>query len=129
MTADSQRSSKGLAALQLLEVGALGALLDGRLTVVDRFDRDGRTHLVAVHSESLALRARSLSSHERRAARFAREGHANKAIALHLGLSESRVSTLMRAVAEKLGARSRVDLVRVLASLPDRVGAEREESP
>lgn len=126
MTADDHAPTRGSRGAELRGTDAFRALLEGRLTVVDRFDRDGRTFLVTAHSHTLTLPERALSTQERRAASLVRLGHANKAIAVHLGLSESRVSTLMRSVAEKLGARSRVDLVRLLASLPDLADSEHE---
>lgn len=126
MTADDHAPTRGSRGAELRGTDAFRALLEGRLTVVDRFDRDGRTFLVTAHSHTLTLPERALSTQERRAASLVRLGHATKAIAFHLGLSESRVSTLMRAVAEKLGARSRVDLVRLLASLPDLADSEHE---
>lgn len=43
-------------------------------------------------------------------------GHANKLIAYELGLPESTVSETLRSAAKKLGTRSRLDLVRMLAS-------------
>lgn len=126
MTADDHAPTRGSRGAELRGTDAFRALLEGRLTVVDRFDRDGRTFLVTAHSHTLTLPERALSTQERRAASLVRLGHANKAIAVHLGRSESRVSTLMRSVAEKLGARSRVDLVRLLASLPDLADSEHE---
>lgn len=129
MTADDHAPIRGSRGAELRGTDAFRALLEGRLTVVDRFDRDGRTFLVTAHSHTLTLPERALSAQERCAASLVRLGHANKAIAVHLGLSESRVSTLMRSVAEKLGARSRVDLVRLLASLPDLGDTEHEAKP
>jgi DNA-binding CsgD family transcriptional regulator len=119
MTADEHRPPAEHRASNLQSICAFRALLDGRLTIFDRFDRDGRAFLVAVQGASSVSPGRALTARERRAVALARTGHANKAIAAELGLSESRVSTLMRAVGEKLGARSRVDLVRLLVSLPD----------
>lgn len=102
MTADDHAPTRGSRGAELRGTDAFRALLEGRLTVVDRFDRDGRTFLVAVHSHTLTLPERALSAQERCAASLVRLGHANKAIAVDLRLSESRVSTLMRAVTELL---------------------------
>lgn len=43
-------------------------------------------------------------------------GHSNKLIALELGLAQSTVSTMVRVIGKRLGARSRLELVRFLAS-------------
>lgn len=56
-----------------------------------------------------------LSEREALVAAYAAMGHANKFIAYELGISEASVSTAMRSAASKLGVRSRVELVRMLA--------------
>jgi DNA-binding NarL/FixJ family response regulator len=57
-----------------------------------------------------------LSARERQVLAFAALGHANKLIAYELGLPESTVSSALRSIARKLGARSRLELVRMFAS-------------
>ena len=45
------------------------------------------------------------------------EGRSNKQIAYELGFAEATVSNLLRSAAAKVGARTRVELVGVLAAL------------
>jgi DNA-binding NarL/FixJ family response regulator len=61
----------------------------------------------------------SLSTRERHVAAFVAQGHSNKLIAFELDLSEAAISNAVRAAAAKLGARTRVELARMLASVPE----------
>lgn len=90
------------------------ALLDGRLSIADRFDRAGRRFVVLRASET-ACDSGALTSRERHVLASVALGHANKRIALELGVSESTVSSALRGVAKKLGVRSRVELARIFA--------------
>jgi DNA-binding CsgD family transcriptional regulator len=94
---------------------AWGALVDGRWSLEDRYDYDG-CHFLVLQANSPATRARhALSQRERQILAQARAGHANKRIACELGVSQATVSGALRTAARKLGARSRLDLVRLLA--------------
>lgn len=88
------------------------ALLDGRLAIADRFDRDGR-RFVVVRTTSADERE-ALTVRERQVLAAVARGQANKRIALELGVSESTVSAALRGAAKKLGLRSRVELARIL---------------
>ena len=88
------------------------AFLEGRLALVDRFDRDGRRFVVV--RQAAAGERDALTSRERQVLASVALGHANKRIALELGVSESTVSTALREAARKLGVRSRVELARML---------------
>jgi DNA-binding CsgD family transcriptional regulator len=94
------------------------ALLDGRVALVDRFDRDGRRFVVlrpcAPHERD------ALTVRERDVLASVALGHANKRIALDLGVSESTVSAALRSAARKLGVRSRVELARILGPARNR---------
>jgi DNA-binding NarL/FixJ family response regulator len=57
----------------------------------------------------------ALSERERRVVDHARRGHANKRIAVELGLAQSTVSEILRDAGTKLGVGSRLELVRLLA--------------
>jgi DNA-binding CsgD family transcriptional regulator len=93
------------------------ALVDGRWSLVDRFDGDGRRFVVARKNPPRSAKARALDPMERAAAHLAVHGRSNKQIAYELGLAEATVSGLLRSSAGKVGARSRVELVGVLAAL------------
>src|SRR5262245_12273027 len=73
------------------------ALLDGKLAFVDRFDRDGRRFVVARATQPDERDA--LTVRERQVLASIALGHANKRIALDLGVSESTVSATIRAAA------------------------------
>jgi DNA-binding NarL/FixJ family response regulator len=92
-------------------------LLEGHLTIADRFDRDGRRFVVV--RASGAGERHALTLREREVLAAVALGHANKRIALELGVSESTVSAALRGAARKLGVRSRVELARILG--PSRV--------
>jgi DNA-binding NarL/FixJ family response regulator len=85
------------------------ALLEGRLTMVERLDRDGHHHVVVRSTETHPL----LSPRERKAVTFARAGYANKRVAIELGVSDATACALFASVLKKLGLRSRLDLVRL----------------
>lgn len=86
-------------------------LVEGRRTVTAHFDWNGRRTLVLHRTVDGA----GLTERERRVFAKARSGHAGKRIAYELGLSEAMVSVTLRSVAAKLGARSRLELVRLFA--------------
>jgi DNA-binding CsgD family transcriptional regulator len=89
------------------------ALGDGRLTVIDSFERDGRCYLVA-RARPGAMTTRPdapLTKREREVAAYAALGHANKLIAYQLGVSVSTVATHLMAAARKLHAPSRAALI------------------
>lgn len=85
-------------------------MVDGRWSLVDHFDRDGRRYYVA-RRNSPSLSADGLTLRERQVAGFAALGHANKLIAYELGLSTSTVATHLSSAAKKLGCNSRVELI------------------
>ncbi|PZR18660.1 MAG: hypothetical protein DI536_01910 [Archangium gephyra] len=90
-------------------------MVDGRWSLVDHFDRDGRRYYVA-RRNTPSLGADGLTLRERQVASFAALGHANKLIAYELGLSTSTVATHLSSAARKLGGSSRVELIAKLRS-------------
>jgi DNA-binding CsgD family transcriptional regulator len=87
------------------------ALVAGRWTLVDTFDRGDRRYYVACPNVPGARAVTSLSETEARVVASACLGHSNKVIAFELGVSESTVATHLRRAARKLGARSRLELI------------------
>ncbi|HVK83137.1 MAG TPA: helix-turn-helix transcriptional regulator [Kofleriaceae bacterium] len=99
--------------------GAWTALVSGQWSLVDQYERDGRRYLVARRND-LGLRdPRALTAREHAIVRLAALGKANKLIAYELGLAESTVGTHLASAMRKLGARSRVELVGLIAQLDD----------
>lgn len=92
------------------------ALVEAKWSVVDRFDRDGRRYYVAWRNEPRP-EAHELTPREAQVAAACGLGHSNKLIAYELGISESTVARCLAAAAKKLGAASRVELVKLAAAL------------
>lgn len=116
------RASKPERALALWQ-----GLVDGRWTLVDRFDRDGRRFLIAHRNDPRLGTPRALTPRERQVLAYAALGHATKLIAYELGLSVGAVSAYLATALRKLGLRSRLELATIGAPLgqPDR---ERESA-
>lgn len=92
------------------------ALVDGRWSLVDHFDHDGRRYLVARRNDPQPSSPRhELSKRELQVSALAALGHSNKLIAYELGLATSTVSAYLVSASRKLGVQSRVGLVRALA--------------
>jgi DNA-binding CsgD family transcriptional regulator len=93
------------------------ALVAGRWSLVDRFERGGRRYLVAMRNEHALPDPRALSPRERAIAHLVVLGKSNKLIGYELGLSESTIATHVAAAMKKLGVSSRVELARLLITL------------
>ena len=92
-------------------------MLEGRWSLIDRFERDGR-RLVVAHRNNVATRGlRALTLRERQVAAYAALGHSNKLIAYELGLTLGSVGTHLTSALAKLGAKSRLELIQIAASL------------
>ena len=86
-------------------------LVDGRWSLVDTFDSDGRRYIVARGNEPDARDPRALSVKESRVVGYAALGHSNKEIAYALGIASSTVATHLANAQRKLGTTTRVELV------------------
>ena len=87
------------------------ALVNGRWTLVDRVDSDGRRYFIARKNDPDVARHHALTRRERQVVGFAALGHSNKLIAYELGLSISAVAVYLDVAMEKLGVSSRADLI------------------
>lgn len=96
-------------------LGAWQALVEGRWSLVDRFDSDGRRYLIARRNDPSVPGPRPLSRRERQIIAYAAMGYANKHIAYALGLAPSTVSSHLRRAMLLVGARTRADLARIWA--------------
>jgi DNA-binding CsgD family transcriptional regulator len=91
------------------------ALVEGKYTLIARFDTDGRRYVVA-HENAPAVRdPRGLTATEAAIAAWARRGHSQKFIAYELGLAVGTVGGMLARVFHKLGVRSRAELVERLS--------------
>jgi DNA-binding CsgD family transcriptional regulator len=88
------------------------AVVSGRWTLVDQFESDGRRYLVARVNERDTPRMSELSEHETHVVELAARGYANKQIAYELGISIATVARRLASASAKLGATSRVELIR-----------------
>ena len=127
---ESTRARRRAAAVQADEPGTACAripraevaevcreLLAGRWALIDRFERDGRLYIVARCGIAEARDASALTLRERQVLGRVALGHTNKLVAFDLGVSASTVATHLAMALRKLGLRSRLQVVGLLAAL------------
>jgi len=90
-------------------------LVDGRWSLVDRVDRDGRRFVLARRNDPAAPDPKALDAGERDVVAHARLGHSNKYIAYLLGVAPTTVARRLESARRKLGARSRRELIELFA--------------
>ena len=90
-------------------------LVDGRWSLVDRFDTDGRRFVVAVKNDPAHPDPRGLTAREREVAEFVGLGRSTKQISYTLGVSLSAVTNLTAQAQDKLGLSSRAELAAFFA--------------
>lgn len=106
---DSERAR--LARADLDTLAAWRVLVDGKWSLIDEIERDGRRILLA-HANPVEVRdPRRLTRMERLVASYVAMGHSNKLVAYELGVAGSTVGLHLQAAARKLGVRTRVELV------------------
>ena len=93
------------------------ALVRGRWSMLDWFDIDGRRYILAMPNPPEVSDPRGLTEQECQVVAYVKLGEVNKLIAYRLGLSPSRISTLLRSAMRKLGVKSRAGLVQKLRAL------------
>jgi DNA-binding NarL/FixJ family response regulator len=87
------------------------ALVDGRWSLVDRFDSDGKRYVIAVINDPAHPDPRGLTPQERQVAELAGLARSTKQISYALGVSNSAVTNCTSRVQEKLGLSSQIELV------------------
>lgn len=95
------------------------ALIDGRWTLHERFESDGRRFWVALENAPTDAQAHKLTERESAVVGLVAVGHAQKLVAYELGLSEALISNSIKSALHKLGARSRAELVALYAALTE----------
>ena len=88
------------------------ALVSGRWSLVDRFESDGRTFLIAKPNPPRPPAVPRLTPRERAVVALAVLGRSNKLIAYELGLSLGSVGTYLQRAQRRLGVSSRAALIR-----------------
>ena len=96
---------------------AWAALVSGRWSIVDRYERGGKRYLIARRNEHDLPDPRALSPRERVVVHLALLGKSNRLIAYELGISISGVATHLSSGMRKLGVTRRVDLIRLARKL------------
>jgi DNA-binding CsgD family transcriptional regulator len=79
------------------------ALIAGRWSIVEHFERDGKRYYLAHRNDPELAADRGLTPRERQVLAYAELGQSNKMIAYSLGLSISAVSTVLTRAHRKLG--------------------------
>jgi len=93
------------------------ALVNGRWSLVDWFDSDGRRFFLAIPNSPDLRDPRGLTEQERQVVNYVLLGDTNKLIAYRIGLSPGRVSVLLKSSMHKLGVSTRTQLVHKLGPL------------
>jgi DNA-binding CsgD family transcriptional regulator len=99
-------------------------LFEGRWTVVETFDSDGRAYVVAHENEPMVAETRALTRRERQVVELAAQGHSDDFVAYTLGLSATTVQTHLQRALTKLGIATRVQLVRAAFTLRGRLNGK-----
>ncbi|MFT3926454.1 MAG: helix-turn-helix transcriptional regulator [Myxococcales bacterium] len=98
-------------------LSAWTALADGRWSVVERIDSDGKRLYFAYENAPQARAYRALSPSEATVLDQSIRGLSGKQVAYATGLREARISEYLATAATKLGFRTRQELVRVASSM------------
>jgi DNA-binding CsgD family transcriptional regulator len=93
------------------------ALVSGRWSLVDHYERGGRRYIAARRNEHTLADPRALTPRERVVVQLAALGKSNKLIAYEIGLSPSTVATHISAAMRKLRVKSRVELIELARQL------------
>ncbi|MFO0585843.1 MAG: helix-turn-helix transcriptional regulator [Anaeromyxobacter sp.] len=88
-------------------------LVDGRWSLVDHVESDGRRVILARRNPTGVRDPRALSARERDVLAYVAQGHGNKEVAYALGLSKTTIAAHLRRAVAKLGLRTRRDAIRL----------------
>ena len=97
-------------------LAAWRALVQGRWSVVDYVDRDGKRFILARRNEPRGRDLLAITDSERQVLELASLGHTNKQIAYELGIGQSTVTAQLRRGLRRLGLKSRAELIGLGAS-------------
>lgn len=102
------------------------ALVHGQCAVVDSFEADGRRFVLAKRFDDGTGDRRGLTPQECRVVARAAFGESRKATGYRLGLSRSRVSSLLCSAMRKLGVRTQAQLVLLMRGFRSPVRGDEE---
>lgn len=97
--------------------------------MADWFNSDGRRFILAIPNPPEVRDPRGLTEQERQVVTYVLLGETNKLVCYRLGLSKARVSYLLKAAMDKLGVKSRTQLVQKLKPLGVPTVADDEPAP
>jgi DNA-binding CsgD family transcriptional regulator len=86
-------------------------LVEGRWSLLDQFESDGRRFVVARENVPQPPGPGAFTMRERQIVGYAALGHDNKIIAYDLGIAHATVKVLMARAAAKLGVHSRAEVI------------------
>jgi DNA-binding NarL/FixJ family response regulator len=92
-------------------------MVDGRWTLVERVDTDGKRLLLAKRNQPDSVADSALTERERSVVERASLGGSLRHVAYELGVAESTVSETLSRALKKLGIKTRAELVELRASL------------
>jgi DNA-binding CsgD family transcriptional regulator len=92
-------------------LGLWQGLVDGRWTLVDHIDHDGRRYVFAKRNPPDARPWHTLTQDETAVVIYAAHGQSHKTIAYELGVSVASVGHRLAKAARKVGVRSRLELI------------------
>lgn len=91
-------------------------LMSGHWSLVGRFDRDGKRHLLLRRNRAAERAPVTLTPHEASVVDYAVLGHSNKRMAYELGISQPNVSECLRRACAKLGVGTRAGLMELVST-------------
>jgi len=108
-----------------------------RLTLLHTFEENGRRYVVARENDARSDGVAAFTGREREIVEHATHGFTNKQIACNLGISDATVRVLMARAANRMGVRTRRELLahpalqkfRPVASAPRLLGSYSERPP
>jgi len=86
-------------------------VLDGRWSLVENFERDGRRYFIVLENQPGVRDPRALTARERHVVDLVAHGRSNKHIADELDVSLGTVAKLLQRALDKLGLKSRHELI------------------
>lgn len=92
-------------------------LVEGRWSLIDERDSDGRRFIVAHPNDPQFDQPRALSERERQVVAYVLQGDSDARISYSLGLDEDEVASLIDSALDKLNLASREDLLRLHRTL------------
>lgn len=96
-------------------LAAWEGLVQGRWSLVDHFDSDGRRFVLAIKNDPMFPDPRGLTMRERQVAEFLGQGYSGKEISYMLGISRSAVTNCTSRALRKLGLSSLTELAAFFA--------------